>query len=215
MARQAAVLDEGFGLLIYSDGSNLAADYLWMLPRSHDFVFDRTAHTICGVTAAAAVNEFLISSAELPPSFEVRFEVTLPDGLNSGLQLRSAMLDSGLAKLHGPQVEIANDGFGAIYSEATRKGWLLPPSERTNVAAAHWDSVGWNRYRVVVEGTSWRVWVNGALVSELDHTFDAAFWAPLDGAVAVNRLGFQVHSPYSVDQVGQRVCWRHVLLKAL
>ena len=212
-AQFVAEIKDGFDLLYFSDGSNIEQDFKSTLPTAHQFEYDREERALCGTTANYQ-NEFLISEAEFV-DFELLFWVKIPDGLNSGMQVRSAMLDSDTAKLYGPQIEIDNKDFGAIYSEATGHGWLLDPAARSNVSAANWNSSGWNAYRVLVQGGTFTVQVNGVQVAELAYTFDSHVWSQLSSAVAINRIGFQVHSPYQATQIGQRVCFKHVLVKRI
>ena len=202
-------------MLVLSDGSNLPDDFHTELPRIHAFGYDADERALCGTTGDGH-NEFLIGRAELPAAFELLFDVRLPDGLNSGMQLRSAMLDGSAAVLHGPQVEIAHQLPGAIWSEAAENRWLMrPAADRLALAVARWSSGGWNQYKVTVVGTSYNVSVNGEFVGHLLYDFNSSVWPPLATAVARNRLGFQVHSPYRPSQVGERVCWRHVMLRPL
>jgi hypothetical protein len=204
-----------FKLLYLTDGSNIGSDFKASLPVSHLFKHDRAENALCGTTGAMGTpNEFLISDVEYE-DFELMFWVKLPAGLNSGMQVRSAMLDSDIAKLYGPQIEIDNADFGAIYSEATGAGWLLPPASRTNVSAANWITGDWNAFKIRVVADEYQVVVNDQLVAQLTYTFDKAAWSSLANAVSVKRVGFQVHAPYNAGQPGERVCFKHVLIKRL
>jgi hypothetical protein len=58
-------------------------------------------------------------------NFELKFEVKLDLGLNSGCQIRSILLREG-AHLIGPQVEIAGGKSGFIYGEAMKKKRMVP-----------------------------------------------------------------------------------------
>lgn len=111
--------------------------------------------------------------------FEAEFEVmgfTESPG-NSGLQFRSRY-DRELGWLHGPQIDIhppAPFRVGLIYDETREaRRWISPSRKNWEIAPAdaphkfHWNAKGWNRIRLVCEGTRVKTWVNGMPVTNFD-----------------------------------------------
>ena len=91
--------------------------------------------TIMGRTKAGSPNSFLCSVMEYG-DFELKFEVKVDVGLNSGVQIRSLSkpgFEDG--RVHGPQVEIESDPgeSGYIYSEGTGRKWISPTQTQRNV----------------------------------------------------------------------------------
>jgi hypothetical protein len=94
---------------------------------------------------------------------------------NSGVQFRSRY-DADLGWLHGPQVDVhppAPWRTGLIYDETreTRR-WIYPSLKDWNIDPAQgparwkWDAAGWNRLRLVCEGTRVRTEVNGVPIAD-------------------------------------------------
>jgi hypothetical protein len=170
---------------------------------------------ILGMTTEGSPNSFLV-----PPGFyddfELTFEVKVDDALNSGVQIRSHILEQdkemgGEAKkkrvrpkgtVFGYQVEIAGNGNGGrVWDEARHTRWHDP--EPTDVQKAAFKKGEWNKYRVVAQGDRIRVWVNGTATSDFRDKEDAS-----------GILGFQVHGikagtgPYQVR-------WRNIMIRNL
>ena len=102
---------------------------------------------IVGRTAKSSPNSFLCTDKAYC-DFDLRFEVQVDRGLNSGVQIRSrSSKDFNNERVHGPQVEIkvAPGESGYIYGEATGRGWLS--QNRTIMDAYKNDQ--WNTYRVL------------------------------------------------------------------
>ncbi len=120
---------------------------------------------------------WLLSEAEYS-DFELELEVRGSDSPgNSGLQFRSRY-DKELGWLHGPQVDIhppAPFRTGLIYDETREaRRWIHPslPDWKIEPAQAphdfHWDPHGWNRLRLVCQGTRVDTWLNGLPVTSFD-----------------------------------------------
>jgi hypothetical protein len=90
--------------------------------------------SIVGISVPKEGNGFMTTKQKYR-NFELKFEVKLDLGLNSGCQIRSIPLREG-AHLIGPQVEIAGGKSGFIYGEAMKKKdgsrqlWLSPDMEK-------------------------------------------------------------------------------------
>lgn len=171
---------------------------------------------IAGKTAEGSPNSFLTSEKQYG-DFELRFEVKVDDGLNSGVQIRSLLKNidgekSYGGRLYGPQVEIeAGPGqAGYIYGEATGRGWLSPEPESKDKAVNehnYFKNGDWNEYRVVAKGANIKTWINGNLVADL--TDEEIYKTHPKGMI-----GLQVHG------IGKQsgpfeVRWRNLKIKSL
>lgn len=118
--------------------------------------------------------------------FELIYEVRVHPELNSGVQIRSHVIDgidNRSGGLRGYQIEVdpAARAFSAgIYDEA-RRGWLHPlhtvPSPRRAFRPGEWNTI-----RVVADGPIIRTWINGVPAAEI-----------FDAMTASGHIGFQVH----------------------
>ena len=141
--------------------------------------------------------------------FDLIFEVKVDDKLNSGVQIRSQTKGGPKGRVNGPQVEIEASGkngaeAGYIYGEAAG-GWMTPADKLK--PHKHFKDGKWNKYRVVADGANIKVWINGAVVSDLNH--EEKYKSHPKGFI-----GLQVHSigrgsgPYEVR-------WRKIKIKEL
>ncbi len=161
---------------------------------------------IVGQTTKGSPNSFLCTD-KLYGDFELMFEVKVDNRLNSGVQIRSQTRGGPKGRVNGPQVEIEASGdkgaeAGYVYGEAAG-GWMTPKSQLK--PHKHFKDGAWNVYRVLAVGPTIRVWINGALISDLTHvekyeTHPKGF------------IGLQVHG------IGRRagpyeVAWRNLLIR--
>ena len=163
---------------------------------------------VVGKTNEGSPNSFLCSDKEYG-NFDLMFEVKVDDELNSGVQIRSQTKGGPKGRVNGPQVEIEASGkngaeAGYIYGEAAG-GWMTPADKLK--PHKHFKDGKWNKYRVLANGANIKVWINGALISDLDH--EEKFKSHPKGFI-----GLQVHGigrgsgPYEVR-------WRKIKLKEL
>lgn len=121
---------------------------------------------IVGHSVPNTQNTFLCTK-ETFKDFELMFEVKVDKGLNSGVQVRSRIKNTGREKdrVYGPQVEIESGPgeAGYIYGEATGRGWLS--QDRSKQATFKNDD--WNQYRVLCKGPNIKTWVNGEAIADL------------------------------------------------
>ena len=164
--------------------------------------------SVVGKTNEGSPNSFLCSDKEYG-NFDLIFEVKVDDKLNSGVQIRSQTKGGPKGRVNGPQVEIEASGkngaeAGYIYGEAAG-GWMTPADKLK--PHKHFKDGKWNKYRVVADGSNIKVWINGAVVSDLNH--EEKYKSHPKGFI-----GLQVHSigrgsgPYEVR-------WRKIKLKEL
>jgi hypothetical protein len=166
--------------------------------------------TIVGTTVEGSPNTFLCKGDYT--DFVLELEVKCDPRLNSGVQVRSHVYEKSDADpanrrragvVYGPQCEIARNETGTagrFYDEGRRGRWLAEIRAETKGA---FQDEGWNRYRIVVQGSRYRSWINGIAAS--DFTDD------LDGR---GFIGLQVHGipkgegPYQVR-------WRNIRIREL
>ncbi len=157
--------------------------------------------TIVGRTAKNSPNSFLCTK-KVYCDFELRFEVQVDKGLNSGVQIRSrSSKDYNNQRVHGPQVEIesAPGESGYIYSEATGRGWLSPNQDIKDA----YKNDQWNQYRVLAVGPRIQVWINDRPVGDLTD----------EASSRCGFIGLQVHG---VGAKGPfEVRWRNIKIKDL
>ena len=132
---------------------------------------------IIGKTKEGSPNSFLCSD-KLYGNFDLKFEVKVDNGLNSGVQIRSNCKQltekekkrgDKFGRVNGPQVEIEMSGkngaeSGYIYGEAAG-GWMTPANKRK--PHKHFKDEQWNAYRVLAQGARIQVWINGTQISDL------------------------------------------------
>ena len=127
-------------------------------------------NAIVGKTKEGSPNSFLCSD-KLYGNFDLKFEVKVDNGLNSGVQIRSQTKDGPKGRVNGPQVEIEMSGnngaeSGYIYGEAAG-GWMTPKDKRK--PHKHFKDEQWNAYRVLAQGPRIQVWINDHQISDLVH----------------------------------------------
>lgn len=125
-------------------------------------------NAIVGKTKEGSPNSFLCTD-KLYSNFDLKFEVKVDNGLNSGVQIRSQTKDGPKGRVNGPQVEIEMSGTngaesGYIYGEAAG-GWMTPKDKRK--PHKHFKDGEWNAYRVVAKDAHIQVWINGVQISDL------------------------------------------------
>ena len=199
--------DDGWKSLF--DGKSLDG---WSIKSGYATYDIEDGGVIVGKTAEGSGNTFLCTN-EKYGDFELEFEVKVDKGLNSGVQIRSALkgMDGKYGgRVNGPQVEIETGPgqSGYIYGEATGKGWLSPEpnSEDKSVKAHdHFKNDEWNQYRVVAKGANIKTWINGKPIADLTHD-------EIYGSHPKGLIGLQVHGikkgsgPYEVR-------WRNLRIK--
>lgn len=154
--------------------------------------------TLVGSAGVLRRNSFLISPDEYA-DFELRTEVWIRPGGNSGIQIRSHV-DEERNRFFGYQIEIDTSDrawSGGLYDEG-RRGWLDDLKEQDEARAAFRNGE-WNEYRIVCRGDHIRSWVNGVPCADFHDDADAS-----------GHIGFQVHSG-----MGAEVKWGKPRIKVL
>jgi glucose/arabinose dehydrogenase len=140
---------------------------------------------LTGTTAPNTPNTFY-TTTKTYSDFELIYEVRVDRELNSGVQIRSAIMggpDNRDGNLQGYQIEVDPQPrayTAGIYDER-RRGWLHPlhttPSPRRAFRQGEWNTV-----RVLAQGDTIRTWINGVPAAEIFDTMTPA-----------GHIGFQVH----------------------
>lgn len=154
---------------------------------------------IIGTTKFDTPNTFLAYNDEFS-DFILEFDFKVDDALNSGVQFRSASIDSYRdGRVHGYQFEIdpsPRAWSAGIYDEA-RDGWLYTIEDQASKAA--FRNGEWNHARVEAVGNRIRTWLNGVPCANL-----------IDERAAKGFIALQVHAIYRDEQLGKHVYWRNI-----
>jgi len=167
--------------------------------------------SIVGISVPKEGNGFMTTKQKYR-NFELKFEVKLDLGLNSGCQIRSIPLREG-AHLIGPQVEIAGGKSGFIFGEAMKKKdgsrqlWLSPDmeKEKTEPIKGAFKPGEWNSFLVRALDDRYQTFVNEVPITEFEF----------DGVTGSGHIGLQVHGVKKPELVGKKVRFRNIFLKKL
>ncbi len=163
---------------------------------------------IIGKTMEGSPNSFLCSDREYG-NFDLRFDVKVDEGLNSGVQIRSQTRGGFKGRVNGPQVEIESSGkkgaeAGYVYGEAAG-GWMTPKAKL--IPHKHFKDGKWNSYRVLAKDAHIKVWINDNLISDLTH--EEKFKSHPKGFIGLQVHGIgKIKGPFEVR-------WRNLKLKEL
>ena len=122
--------------------------------------------SLVGTTVANARSSYLTTDRTFN-DFELEFEVSTDADLNSGVQIRSTLTETG-ERIQGYQVEIDASPrryAGGIYETAGRS-WIYPLIDAPYARRA-WKYGQWNQVRVRAVGPRIRTWVNGVPAADL------------------------------------------------
>jgi hypothetical protein len=110
-------------------------------------------------------NTFLCSKKKYG-DFELQFEVQLKNGAgNSGVQIRSEILDAKRFSVKGPQADIADGFWGSLYGEAFGGMMKAAPADVVKKAVKRTD---FNDYYIRCVGKHVTIKVNGATTIDDD-----------------------------------------------
>ncbi len=131
-------------------------------------------------------NTFLCSKARYK-DFELTFKVRLKGGDgNSGVQIRSEILDKEQLTCKGPQADIAADHWGSLYGE--NFGGSMKDADNAAVEKVL-KKDDFNDYSIKVVGKHCTIKLNG--LTTVDQDFDKM---PEDGIIA-----WQLHAGYVME----------------
>ena len=160
--------------------------------------------TIVGTAVPNTPNSFLCTEKDYA-DFELTLEFWVDDGLNSGIQIRSASReDYQNGRVHGYQVEIdpSDRSWSAgIYDEG-RAGWLFGLAEN-EAARAAFKHNQWNQLRIVARGKRIQTWLNDVAAADFGKA-----------SVRSGFVALQVHG-IGDSQQHLQVRWRSIKLLEL
>ena len=140
--------------------------------------------TVVGTTPppkGLTFNTFLCSKKKYK-DFEMKFQVRLKDGIgNSGIQIRSKILNAEKFSVSGPQCDIGANYWGSLYGEQFGGMMKEAPKAEINKVLKPKD---FNDYYIKVVGKHVTIKVNG--VTAVDQDFEKM---PDEGIIA-----FQIHA---------------------
>jgi len=133
-------------------------------------------------------NTFLCSKRKYK-DFELTFQVRLKDGIgNSGVQIRSKIVDPAKFAVGGPQVDIGKGYWGSLYGE--RFGGMMKAASPELIKRVVKET-DFNDYHIKVVGKHVTIMVNGETM--VDGNFEKT---PDDGIIAL-----QLHAGYPSMEV--------------
>jgi Domain of Unknown Function (DUF1080) len=157
---------------------------------------------IVGTSKSGTPNTFL-STGKLYSDFILELDFWVDEGLNSGIQFRSASIkEFKNSRVHGYQFEIdpsARGWSGGIYDEA-RRGWLYT-MEKNPAAKKAFKAGNWNKVRIEAIGSEIRTWLNGIACSSIIDSLPEA----RNGFIAL-----QVHEIYKPEDEGKTIQWKNI-----
>lgn len=130
------------------------------------WTLDPEKKTITGRTEKdPKFNTFLCSQTEYG-DFELRFQVRLKDGIgNSGVQIRSQLINKDKFTVHGPQCDIGQQYWGSLYGEGVGGMMQASPAEKVK---KHVKPGDWNDYAIAAKGHHITITVNGEVMVDGD-----------------------------------------------
>ena len=125
--------------------------------------FDVENGAIVGRTLIPRNKGAFMATKEQFRDFELVFEVKIDEGLNSGVQVRSAPEGT----VRGAQIEIESGSRKTGYIFGQGMGmWLSEDLPEKNEA---FEKGKWNQFRALVQGQNIKTWVNGKPVADTTH----------------------------------------------
>lgn len=154
---------------------------------------------VVGTTKYDTPNTFLAYKENFS-DFILEFDFKVDDALNSGVQFRSASIESyDNGRVHGYQFEIdpsPRAWSAGIYDEA-RDGWLYTIEEKASKDA--FRNGEWNHARIEAVGNRIRTWLNGVPCANL-----------IDDRASEGFIALQVHAIYNDNQLGKQISWKNI-----
>lgn len=156
-------------------------------------------------------------------NFELEVEFLVPEGINTGVQIRSDQYTSETTtpylngkleasertweagRVYGYQIEIDPSDrawTGGFYEEGGR-GWLVPLSDNEKARQA-FELNDWNHFRIRANGNHFQSWINGVLAVDTH-----------DDKAASGFIALQLHSIKTQEQEGKQIRWRNIRIKEL
>jgi len=157
--------------------------------------------------------------------FILELDVKIDTSLNSGIQCRGQVWEKDTTTTYvagdqqgtrhqrhweagtvwGYQIEVDPSDrawSGGLYEPGNR-GWIVT-LKNNEAARKAFNPMGWNHFRILMDGNRIKTWVNGVLaVNTRDDMSDSGF------------IGLQFHKAYNKWQVNKKVLWKNIKIKEL
>jgi hypothetical protein len=142
--------------------------------------------TIIGETKKDPTFNTFFCSKKKYGDFELTCKVLLKDGVgNSGIQIRSVVLDEKKFAVAGPQVDVGKGVFGSLYGERFGGYQVLPKKDVSKPTE-------YNDYYVLVKGNHITIKMNDEVTVDTEFPDDKGKHpAPAEGIIA-----FQIHAGF-------------------
>lgn len=143
-------------------------------------------NTVIGETKMDPKFNTFFCSKKKYGDFQLKCKVLLKDGVgNSGIQVRSALVDDKKFVVAGPQVDAAEGIYGTLYGERVG-GYQLKPNKDYS------KPKDYNDYDVLVKGNHITIKLNGEVTVDSDFPDNKGKNpAPAEGIIA-----FQIHAGF-------------------
>jgi hypothetical protein len=122
-------------------------------------IWSITGDSIVGETKEDPKYNTFFVSKKTYSDFEISFKVQLKGGVgNSGLQIRSTLMDEAKFTVKGPQVDVGKGYWGSLYGEGV--GGMMKASNKADIEKAVKETE-FNDYKIVAKGTKITIIING------------------------------------------------------
>jgi hypothetical protein len=153
---------------------------------------DPKAKTIVGETTEDPKYNTFFASKKTYGDFELSFKVQLRDAVgNSGVQIRSTLVDDKKFVVRGPQVDVGKGYWGSLYGEGV--GGMMKASDPAKIKTAVKETE-FNDYKIVAKGTRITITVNGETM--VDQDFPKLPGKDMKDAPKEGIIAFQAHAGY-------------------
>jgi hypothetical protein len=193
-------------------------------PESQPDFYVENKMIVCNTTLNNSGGGYLITEKSYS-NFILEFDVKIDTSLNSGLQCRSRMWekdtstvyvagDAALTKretkwpagyVWGYQIEVdpsSRAWSGGLYEPGNR-GWIVPVTTNEPARKA-FKPIGWNHFKILMNGNKIQTWVNGVpVVDTTDDMSSSGF------------IGIQYHGAGREWQKNTKSMWKNIRIKEL
>lgn len=174
-----------------------------VLPTKAPFLID--GDKVQGMLFPGNTAAWLVTGGEFR-NFVLEYEMKIPEGISSGVLIRSGIRGSGdSVQVKGLRVVCEDSPIewtGGVFDESLQ-GWRYPLSYNP-IAGKTYRNEDWNRFEVFVEGTRILTRVNGTVCANLLEAGSET------GHVALYLPGVEDHA-----LAGKKVIWRNIIIRDL
>ena len=160
--------------------------------RTDIWKLDPKGRTVVGETTEDPKYNTFFCSKKKYSDFELTCKVQLRDAVgNSGVQIRSTLVDDKKFVVRGPQVDVGKGYWGSLYGEGV--GGMMKASDPAKIKKAVKETE-FNEYKIVAKGTKITITVNGETM--VDQDFPTLPGKDMKPAPTEGIIAFQAHAGY-------------------